>query len=81
MADRCTITVDGCPLEAIPGESLAVALVRTGHLQFRQSRLGQPRAPLCGMGTCHECLVRVNGAWLRACLEPVREGLQVLTHD
>jgi sarcosine oxidase subunit alpha len=75
MPERCTLQVDGQPLEAISGESLAVALVRGGHLQFRQSRSGQFRAPLCGMGTCYECLVRVEGRWVRACLEPARDGL------
>lgn len=80
MAETCTICVDGAPVEAREGESLAVALLRAGVPAFRQSCGGQGRAPLCGMGTCYECQVRVDGRWARACLEPVREGLEVRTH-
>jgi D-hydroxyproline dehydrogenase subunit gamma len=79
MADSCTIRVDGQSVPARLGESLAVALLRAGHLRFRESLAGQARAPLCGMGTCYECQVKVDGSWVRACLEPVREGLEVRT--
>lgn len=81
MAETCTIQVDGEAGPAEPGESLAVALLRAGCFRFRTSCTGQGRAPLCGMGTCYECQVRVQGAWVRACLEPVRDGLEVRTHD
>jgi len=80
MAERCAISVDGRPLTAEVGESLAVALLREGVLAFRASRSGQHRAPLCAMGTCYECLVTVDGRQVRACLEPVRAGMAVLTH-
>jgi D-hydroxyproline dehydrogenase subunit gamma len=79
VAERCVIRVDGRPVEATVGESLASALLQAGHLGFRTSCTGQARAPLCGMGTCYECQVRVNGAWVRACLEPVRADLEVRT--
>ena len=81
MADPCTLRVDGQPVAAVAGESLAVALLRAGHFRFRESCSGQARAPVCGMGTCYECQVRVNGTWVRACLEPVRAGLEVRTRD
>jgi aerobic-type carbon monoxide dehydrogenase small subunit (CoxS/CutS family) len=77
---RCTISVDGRPLAATVGESLAVALLRAGLTRFRESCSGQDRAPLCGMGTCYECLVLADGRRVRACLEPVRAGMEVLTH-
>ena len=36
------------------------------------------RGPLCAMGTCFECRVRVDGVpHVRACLTPVREGMRV----
>jgi sarcosine oxidase subunit alpha len=79
--EQCTITVDGRPLSATPGESLAVALLQGGHLRFRESCSGQQRAPLCGMGTCYECRVQVADRWVRACLEPVRDNMEVRTHD
>ncbi len=81
MAESCVIRVDGEPVPAFAGESLAVALLRAGIPHFRKSCTGQDRAPLCGMGTCYECRVRVDGSWVRACLEPAREGLEVRTHD
>ena len=76
----CTIQVDGQPVAAPPGASLAVVLFQAG-LGFRRSCSGQDREPLCGMGTCYECQVRVDGRRVRACLEPVRAGMEVSTHD
>jgi D-hydroxyproline dehydrogenase subunit gamma len=80
MPERCLIQVDGDSMEAVVGESLAVTLLRAGRFRFRQSCTDQPRAPLCAMGTCYECQVHVNGVWARACLEAVREGMEINTH-
>jgi D-hydroxyproline dehydrogenase subunit gamma len=79
--EQCTITVDGRTLQATAGQSLAVALLQGGHLRFRESCSGQGRAPLCGMGTCYECRVRVADRWVRACVEPVRDNMEVRTHE
>ncbi len=63
---------------ARPGETVAMALWRHGRRTLRaSSRDGEPRAMLCAMGICCECLVRVDGAILRACLLPVRDGMAV----
>jgi sarcosine oxidase subunit alpha len=79
--ESCIILVDGQPVTAAVGGSLAVALLQGGHLRFRESCSGEHRAPLCGMGTCYECRVRVGDRWVRACLEPVRDKMEVATHD
>jgi sarcosine oxidase subunit alpha len=79
--DLSLFTVDGAPVAAAAGTSLAAALLQTGQVRLRTSCTGQPRGPLCGMGTCYECLVRVDGRMVRACLEPVRAGMEVRTHD
>ena len=79
MDEHCTFRVDGQLVGATQGESLAVALLRAGHFPFRKSCSGQARAPVCGMGTCYECQVSVNGLPVRACLEPVRASLEVRT--
>ena len=43
---------------------------------------GEPRAPLCGMGTCYECRVTIDGvAHRRACLVTVADGMHVTTAD
>lgn len=75
-----TIVVNGIPRRVPEHSTVAAALLQHGPTAFRRSVGGAPRAPLCGMGTCHECRVTINGLEsVRACLEPVREGLQVET--
>ena len=72
------ITVDGRAISALPGESLATALLVAGVTIFRTSpRAAMPRGPFCFMGICQECLVSVDGRLVPACQEPVREGISV----
>lgn len=74
MADVFTIWVDGEPVEARGGETVAAVLLNRGLVSAylagkegdaspigRISKSGSPRAPLCGMGTCFECRVTVEG--------------------
>ncbi|MEZ4650125.1 MAG: FAD-dependent oxidoreductase [Candidatus Eisenbacteria bacterium] len=53
-----------------------------GTPSFRRSgRFEEPRAPICGMGICHECRVTVDGVpQVRSCLTVVRPGM-VVTSD
>jgi sarcosine oxidase subunit alpha len=74
------IRVDGRELAVAPGRTLAAALLDAGVAAFRHSASGEPRGPVCGMGICHECRVTVDGVPdRRACLEPVRDGMEVVT--
>lgn len=76
------LLVDGQAVEVPAGASVAAAVARIAPMHFRDSVHGMPRAPLCGMGVCFECRVRIDGrAQLRACMVPVHEGMQVATHD
>lgn len=76
------LAVNGRPIEVPAGTSVAAAVARISPMRFRDSVHGMPRAPLCGMGVCFECRVHIDGhAQLRACMTPVREGMQVTTHD
>jgi NADPH-dependent 2,4-dienoyl-CoA reductase/sulfur reductase-like enzyme len=78
MPERVRFTVDGRPAEAEAGESLLAALWNAGRRAVRTSVVGEPRGPLCGMGTCFECRVTIDGEpHRRSCLEPVREGMAV----
>ena len=78
MRPAVRIRVNGAELEAPADVSLAAALLNSGVVAFRLSVLGEPRGPVCGMGTCFECRVTVDGIQgRRACLEPVREGMEV----
>ena len=63
------------------GHGLAVDGRDPSTPAFRASgSLGEPRAPICGMGICHECRVTVDGvAQVRSCLTTVRDGMVVET--
>ena len=73
-----TFTVDGEPLQAWPGQTIAAALHANGRRLFRRTRLGgRPRGLYCGMGVCFDCVVKVDGETARACMRFVAEGIQV----
>jgi sarcosine oxidase subunit alpha len=80
MAEIVEIVVDGERLRVSEGMTLASALVDAGVTAFRSSVNGAPRAPICGMGSCFECRVTVNGRpHQRSCLIPCSEGMIVET--
>jgi len=75
-----TISADGRSVRVPAGVTVAAALLDLGVTTFRRSVSGDPRAPLCGMGTCYECRVTIDGvAHRRACLVTVADGLHVMT--
>jgi len=74
------LEVDGQALECAEGSSVLAALLSAGIAVLRRSPGGEPRGPLCGMGTCFECRVTIDGQpHRRACLTPVSDGLRVTT--
>jgi sarcosine oxidase subunit alpha len=80
MPESVEIVVDGERLHVSEGMTLASALVDAGVDAFRDSVSGTPRAPICGMGSCFECRVTVNGRpQQRSCLIPCTEGMIVET--
>ncbi|MET9801592.1 (2Fe-2S)-binding protein [Streptomyces sp. NPDC006368] len=78
-----TLTFDGRPLSARPGQTIAAALWGAGILTWRTTRGGgAPRGAFCGIGTCYDCLATVNGRPnRRACLVPARPGDAVTTQE
>ncbi len=79
-AAAVTISADGRSVRVPAGVTVAAALLELGVSAFRRSVSGEPRAPLCGMGTCYECRVTIDGvAHRRACLVTVAEGMDVTT--
>jgi predicted molibdopterin-dependent oxidoreductase YjgC len=76
------LTFDEQPIEAYEGESIAAALLAADVRALRRTRRGDaPRGLFCGIGACHDCLVRVDGSGpVRACLTPVHHGMAVTTH-
>ncbi len=76
--EKIWINVDGIAFQAIAGETVATALVANGFKIFRYSpRDNKPRGPFCLMGSCQECIVRIDGAIMNSCLTPVREGMNI----
>jgi predicted molibdopterin-dependent oxidoreductase YjgC len=77
--DTLTIEIDGKPVVAEPGESVAAVLLREPEPWSRLTPVSQSkRAPYCMMGVCFECLAEVDGAQsVQTCLKPVRDGMRV----
>jgi predicted molibdopterin-dependent oxidoreductase YjgC len=75
------MVVDGRPLAAFQGESVAAALLASGRRSFRLSaHRGEPRGLFCGIGICYECLLIIDGIPnQRACMTPARPGMNVQT--
>jgi predicted molibdopterin-dependent oxidoreductase YjgC len=74
------LMVDGQALPAYEGETVAAALLAAGRRTFRHTVPGgHPRGVFCGIGVCFDCLVTVDGSQIRACVTPVRDGMQVST--
>jgi len=75
---RVTFTLEGRPVEAFEGDTIAMAAWAAGDVVLRKSsRDGAPRGVLCNMGICYECLVVVDGATVRSCTTLVRDGMHV----
>ena len=71
-------TFEGERIVAQQGETIAMALWAHGQRTVRNSsRDGAPRAVLCNLGVCYECLVRIDGAVVRACMTEVESGMNV----
>jgi predicted molibdopterin-dependent oxidoreductase YjgC len=73
------IVVDGTPVPAFEGESVAAALLAAGRRDLRvTARRGEPRGMYCGIGLCFECVMAIDGQpGLRTCLTPVRDGMRI----
>ncbi|HEX7298191.1 MAG TPA: 2Fe-2S iron-sulfur cluster-binding protein [Solirubrobacteraceae bacterium] len=72
-------TFDGRTVDALEGDTIASALYAGGRRTFSRSfKYHRRRGLLCCAGQCPNCLVAVDGApGVRACTEPVREGMAV----
>ncbi|MCX7160163.1 MAG: (2Fe-2S)-binding protein, partial [Proteobacteria bacterium] len=79
-APAVEILVDGRPVAALAGESVAAALAAAGVQTLRSTPAGGGRGLYCGMGACFECRVTIDGRpGQRACLASVKPGMQVST--
>jgi hypothetical protein len=79
MTSAFRFAFDDGEIAAVPGQSIAAALIAAGHRSWRSTRVdGEPRGAFCGIGVCFDCLVIVNGRPnQRACLVEIRPGDRV----
>ena len=74
------IRINDRPFDAMPGSTVAAAILASGEMMFRRSVAAEPRAPLCGMGICFECRVTIDGSpHQRSCQIAVRDGMEIVT--
>ena len=72
--------VDGEPMVAYEGETLAAALTAVGRRIFRHTAEGKPRGIFCGTGVCFDCMVTIDGGRrVQACITPVQQGMHITT--
>ena len=68
------IVVDGQPMDFQTGDSVALAILRSGEHPARGGTL-------CLAGDCGNCVATVNGtSWVRTCQTPARPGTVVRRH-
>lgn len=75
------IVVDGHPIRACEGESVAAALLAADRRPLRTTAgRGESRGLYCGIGLCFDCVMRIDGRpGVRACQTAVRAGMWVET--
>lgn len=80
-AETLRFSFDGRALEAPAGSTLAGALLRNGIVSWRRTRVaGAARGVFCGIGTCFDCLIDVNGERARrACVRVLCDGDRLST--
>ncbi|MGH3682763.1 MAG: (2Fe-2S)-binding protein [Natronosporangium sp.] len=73
------VRIDGEPVTARPGQTVAALLLARGRTAWRTTRGGdRPRGLFCGIGVCFDCLVVVNGVPdVRACQWVVGDGDEI----
>jgi len=77
MPETVVVRVAGARLEVRKGTSAAVAAIIAG-LPCRTSVGGQARAPLCGMGICFECRMKIDGrSHVKSCQVVCSDGMEI----
>ncbi|MBK8810034.1 MAG: (2Fe-2S)-binding protein [Acidobacteria bacterium] len=75
-----TLKINGASVSFTDGTTVAAAILSVETSSFRKSVSGESRLPLCGMGTCFECRVTIDGvSHRRSCQTPVEDGMEIGT--
>jgi predicted molibdopterin-dependent oxidoreductase YjgC len=74
-----TIEIDGIPVAAEPGETVAAVLLRQPEPWSHVNAVtAARRGPYCMMGVCFDCVAEIDGiASVQTCLTLVRDGMRV----
>ncbi len=73
-----TVTIDGRPVTAHLGETVATVLIAEGSAMTRTTVGGAPRGVFCGIGVCFDCLAVVDDVPnTRTCMTWVRDGMRI----
>ena len=74
-----TVNIDGQDVSVAAGDTVAAAVLTLDLLPTRMTPVsGAPRAPLCMMGVCFECVMEIDGVLNRqACQVQVSEGMRI----
>jgi predicted molibdopterin-dependent oxidoreductase YjgC len=81
--ESITVQIDGRPVAAFAGETVAGLLLAEGIRTFRHTaKLGEARSIFCGIGICYDCLVTVDGTPnIRACMTLLAPGMAIETRE
>jgi predicted molibdopterin-dependent oxidoreductase YjgC len=78
---KITLKVDGEPVMAFEGETIAAALIASGRQVFHYtSKRKEPRGVFCALGRCTDCVMVVDGQPnVRTCVTLARDGMAIRT--
>lgn len=77
----CRFTWRGQPVPFAPGDTIAAALLDAGVGAFGHDACGMELRYFCGIGACQNCLVRLDGRVVEACLTPAVDGATIAAPD
>ncbi len=74
-----TVHIEGAAVKVPINSTVAAAVLAHNIGHTRTTPISDsPRAPLCLMGVCFDCLMVIDGqANRQACMETVREGMSI----
>jgi D-hydroxyproline dehydrogenase subunit gamma len=75
-ATEINMTLEGEPISAQPGDTVAAAVLAHSGDAFRSTANNTPRAAYCMMGVCFECLLEIDGrANSQGCMTLAQDGM------
>ena len=84
FSERETVdfTFNGKSMQGFKGEVISSALFANGIKTFgHHLKDGSPQGIFCANGQCSQCTVLADGVVVKACMEKLREGMNVMPYD